>query len=71
MHHGATAMSKNLTARQREVSDLIAKGWSNKEIAHQLGISRRTAEDHRGAIYDKLGVRNAVELTRKLLGVET
>ena len=60
--------SASLTTRQREISDLIAKGWSNKEIGHKLGISRRTVEDHRGAIYDKLGVRNAVELTRKILG---
>lgn len=63
-------MTTRLTTRQREISDLIAKGWSNKDVAHKLGISRRTVEDHRAAIYDKLGVRNAVELTRKILGVE-
>lgn len=63
-------MSNRLTNRQREISDLIAKGWQNKEIANKLGIGRRTVEYHRGAIYDKLGVRNAVELTRKLLGAE-
>lgn len=59
-----------LTARQTEISALLALGWSNKEIANKLGISRRTVEDHRGAIYDKLGVRNAVELTRKVLGAQ-
>lgn len=63
-------MTIRLTTRQREVSDLIALGWSNKDIAAKLGISVRTVEDHRGAIYDKLGVRNAVELTRKILGAE-
>lgn len=57
-----------LTHRQREISEYLAKGWSNKDVANKLGISRRTVEDHRAAIFDKLGVRNAVELTRKMLG---
>lgn len=61
-------MSAGLTSRQREISELISKGWRNKDIANKLGISRRTVEGHRGAIYDKLGVSNAVELTRKILG---
>ena len=60
---------QTLTTRQQAVAELIAKGWSNKEVAASLGISRRTVEDHRGAIYDKMNVRNAVELTRKILGV--
>lgn len=60
-----------LTHRQQEVADLLAQGWSNKEIANALGIGRRTVEEHRAAIYEKCGVRNAVELTRKmLLGAE-
>jgi len=58
-----------LTDRQQEISRLLAHGRNNKEIANELGISRRTVEDHRSAIYEKLGVRNVVELTRKLLGV--
>jgi two-component system response regulator DctR len=62
--------SQVLTDRQREISRLLAYGRSNKEIANDLGISRRTVEDHRSAIYDKMGVRNVVELTRKILGVE-
>ncbi len=61
---------QGLTHRQQEVSSFLARGWTNKEIANELGISRRTVEDHRGAIYDKLGVRNVVELTRKILGAE-
>lgn len=59
-----------LTDRQREISRLLASGRNNKEIATELGISRRTVEDHRSVIYDKMGVRNVVELTRKILGVE-
>lgn len=63
-------MIEDLTRRQREVSDLLARGWNNKEIGNKLGISRRTVEDHRSDILKKLGVRNVVELTRKMLGVE-
>lgn len=59
-----------LTDRQREISGLLAAGRNNKEIASELGISRRTVEDHRSVIYDKMGVRNVVELTRKLLGAQ-
>lgn len=60
----------SLTTKQREVCELVAKGWTNKEIAQKLGIQPRTVESHRDAIYDKLGVRNAVELTRKVLGAQ-
>jgi two-component system response regulator DctR len=63
-------MATGLTFRQREISDFLARGWTNKEIANKLGIGRRTVEEHRAAIFDKLGVRNAVELTRKILGAE-
>ena len=58
-----------LTVKQQQVSDLIAKGHSNKEIGESLGISSRTVEEHRKAVFKKLKVRNAVELVRKTLGV--
>lgn len=61
---------KSLTPKQQAVCDLVARGWMNKEIAQKLGISSRTVEDHRDTIYKKLGVRNAVELVRKVLGAE-
>jgi len=57
-----------LTHKQQRVCDLIVQGWSNKEIADAVGISVRTVESHRDAIFTKTGVRNAVELTRKMLG---
>lgn len=69
MHGGITVM-KDLTAKQQQVCDLVAMGWTSKEIAQKLGIGPRTVESHRDAIYEKLGVRNAVELTRKTLGAE-
>jgi len=56
-----------LTVRQRAVCDLLILGWSNKEIAGKLNISRRTVEDHRNDIYKRMRVRNVVELVRKVL----
>lgn len=53
-----------LTARQREVLQLIAEGKSAKEIAHILDISIKTVEFHKGAIMDALGIRTTAELTR-------
>lgn len=57
-----------LTPKQKQVRDLVALGWSNKEIAAKLGVDTRTIETHRANIYDRMGVRNAVELVRKMLG---
>jgi len=56
-----------LTPQQWKISDLVTKGWTSKEIGREVGLSRRTVEDHRAAIFKKVGVRNAIELTRKLL----
>jgi DNA-binding NarL/FixJ family response regulator len=57
-----------LTPKQQQVCDFVALGWSNKEIAAKLGIDARTVETHRANVYDRMGVRNAVELVRKMLG---
>ena len=51
-----------LSAREREVLDLILLGKMNKVIADQLGISMRTVEVHRAHIFDKMHVKTAVEL---------
>lgn len=59
-----------LTPRQIKVCELVAKGYTNKEAAASLGIGARTVEDHRRYAMEKLGVRNAVELTRKVLGID-
>jgi two-component system response regulator DctR len=55
-----------LSMREREVLDLILEGRMNKVIADQLGISMRTVEVHRAHIFEKMGVKTAVELARLL-----
>jgi DNA-binding NarL/FixJ family response regulator len=58
-------LAKNeLTARQREVLRLIALGSSAKDIANQLNISVRTAEFHRAAIMQRLGLHSTAQMTR-------
>ncbi|MFL6351287.1 MAG: response regulator [Bryobacteraceae bacterium] len=54
----------DLTARQCEVLRLIARGSSAKEIANQLNISVRTAEFHRAAIMQRLGLHSTAQMTR-------
>jgi two-component system response regulator NreC len=48
---------ETLTAREREVLQLIGEGLTNREIAVQLCLSVKTVEVHRARIADKLGVR--------------
>jgi DNA-binding NarL/FixJ family response regulator len=56
--------AQRLTAREREVVQLIAEGKSNKEIAEALGISVRTAETHRASILRKLKLDSVAGLVR-------
>lgn len=53
-----------LSAREREVLHLVVDGLTIKEIARRLGISAKTAENHRSRVLAKLGVRNSAELVR-------
>ncbi|HEY7211665.1 MAG TPA: response regulator transcription factor [Bryobacteraceae bacterium] len=60
----AAPQKSELTARQREVLRLIAMGSSAKDIANQLNISVRTAEFHRAAIMQRLGLHSTAQMTR-------
>jgi DNA-binding NarL/FixJ family response regulator len=53
-----------LTAREREVLRLIARGYAYKEIARQLAISVKTVETHVSAVLRKLQLSSRHELTR-------
>jgi len=55
---------RGLTPREREVFHLVAEGRTTKEVAKALGVSVKTAENHRGRMMEKLGVHNAAELVR-------
>jgi two-component system, LuxR family, response regulator DctR len=57
-----------LSAREQEVMVLIQAGTLNKVIADDLGIAIRTVEAHRAKIFEKLGVKSAVELANLLAG---
>ena len=52
----------SLTERERDVMDLVIAGLPNKLVADQLQISVRTVEVHRARVFDKMGVKSAVEL---------
>jgi DNA-binding NarL/FixJ family response regulator len=53
-----------LTAREREVFQLLALGRSNKEVAHELGVSLGTAKKHRENLQRKLDAHSTAELAR-------
>ena len=53
-----------LTAREREIVQLLAEGKSNKEVANALNISVKTAETHRTNIMNKLDLHSISELVR-------
>lgn len=63
----AEMFGAGLTARQREVLQLVAEGKTTKEVAQRLNISPKTVEFHRNAIMDQLGMRTTAELTRYAL----
>lgn len=54
----------DLTARERDVLDLIVQGLSNKQMAAALGISPRTVEIHRARVMEKTGADSVAELVR-------
>jgi two-component system response regulator DctR len=56
----------NLTDRERDVMRLVVEGLPNKLVADQLNISVRTVEVHRSRVFDKMGVKSAVELANAL-----
>jgi FixJ family two-component response regulator len=55
---------ESLTAREREVFALVAKGLLNKQIALQLGTTERTVKAHRGVMVQKMEADSVADLVR-------
>lgn len=66
LHDSSSHLSpvERLTQREREVLRLVAIGHTNRQIAHHLTISIKTAEKHRFNLMDKLGIRDVTGLVR-------
>src|SRR5436190_5125878 len=60
----STKKSGDLTTREAEVLQLIAEGFSNKQIAAELSISIKTVEKHRQQVMNKLNIHDVAGLTR-------
>ncbi|ODT06840.1 MAG: DNA-binding response regulator [Mesorhizobium sp. SCN 65-20] len=63
----ARALLAKLTEREREVLDMVARGWASKEIAASLEVSARTIDAHRAKIAEKLGTSSVAEQVRLAL----
>jgi DNA-binding NarL/FixJ family response regulator len=53
-----------LSPREREVFELVTRGFSNQDVARELCVSIKTVETHRAHIHRKLGVHSVAELIR-------
>jgi two-component system, OmpR family, sensor kinase len=58
----APALPSSLTAGQRQVAQLIARGFSDEEIAHELALSDGTVGNHVGAILSRLGLGSRAQI---------
>ena len=64
---GLNPMGPRLTARERQVMDLILLARSNREIARELGIEERTVKAHVGRLMRKTGAENRIDLSMRAL----
>lgn len=61
---GGSDPYETLTAREREVAQMVAEGLTNRNIGERLGISHRTVEIHRANAMHKLGLQRQTDLAR-------
>lgn len=62
-------IKEQLTLREMEVLQAIAKGFNTREIADLLHVSNNTIETHRKSLMSKLEARNAVDLVLKAINL--
>jgi len=60
----APSLDRRLTARQREILQLLAEGHITKEVAYRLGVSIKTVESHRAQIMKRLDIGDMPGLVR-------
>ncbi len=60
-------MDKPVTAREREILELISQGFSTKEIACRLFISEETVKSHRHHLFSKFSAKNSPHLVHKAI----
>lgn len=61
---GADPRIAELSAREREVLVLVARGHTMREVGEQLGLSPKTVEGYRARVAEKLGLRTRAEMVR-------
>jgi DNA-binding NarL/FixJ family response regulator len=66
-HEGESRIENRMTAREREVLELLMDGRSNRAIAEALGIDEATVKAHLGRMLRKTGAHNRVELTLRAI----
>jgi len=66
-HENAVHHLTDLTARQRQIMEMVLAGKPSKIIASDLGISQRTVENHRSSIMKKTGSKSIPALARLAL----
>lgn len=61
---GPDARSEQLSEREREALSLLARGFTNREVADQMAVSVKTAETYKARIMEKSGLRRRSDLVR-------
>lgn len=68
--HRNNEWSSVLSDRETQVARLVASGASNREIAEKLSITERTVKAHLSAVFEKLGLRDRLQLSLRVNGLD-
>jgi DNA-binding NarL/FixJ family response regulator len=64
------AWSESLSPREHQVALLVARGWSNKQVARELGLSTGTVKIHLHSVFRKLGAKRRYGLIGRSYSLE-